>query len=144
MSMSPLLLLLTLIGFLFTISLSLVILLESYLFAYLLFLLFISGLIMMLMYFCSIILSEKHLLVADIYILSLFVLMILVSSSNSGSFCDFLGVEKLVYSEFYKLLKYTVIPYSVYSVFYIGYLFLCLIVVYEIVSRCGGPLRMKS
>lgn len=144
LSSGPLFLLIVLILFLFFVSLILALVLENYLFAYLVFLLFIRGLIIILMYFCRVILREKYLVYTDMWFLVRFLCILIGLSINYYKFfSDFQEKIKSLYFEFYGLLKYTFVYYRVYSLFFIGYLFICLIVVYEIVSRCGGPLRIK-
>nr|YP_087051.1 NADH dehydrogenase subunit 6 [Tetraleurodes acaciae]AAU14156.1 NADH dehydrogenase subunit 6 [Tetraleurodes acaciae] len=141
--MSPLVLVLMLIFVILLSVLFLSLAIRLYFFSYIVFLLFMSGAVMLLMYFCSVIFSEKSILLSDLsFLLVLFTLVFLFSSTSFFDLIYLINV-KFLYFEFLNLLKYLFYPYSIYSLFFISYLLVCLIVVYEIVKKCSGPLRMK-
>nr|YP_009027752.1 NADH dehydrogenase subunit 6 [Bemisia afer]AHC02245.1 NADH dehydrogenase subunit 6 [Bemisia afer] len=148
---SPMLLIIGLVGALISVSLFLVFVVNTYLYSYLVFMLFMSGVVILLMYMCGIILIEKSLIVNGAFPLAS---VGLVSMVLVGTFNGLWGINNILvcfnipqsslYFEFFSVMKFIYFSFNLFSLFFIVYLFICLIIIYEIVKKCTGPLRMKN
>lgn len=140
-SYRPLVLILGFLFYLLFIVIYLRFIMNSYFYSYLLFLLFVSGLIVIFIYLCRVILNEKFTL---INLLMLIVFIILFRFIN---FQFYVGIFDLNFNfrffEFYNLLKFFIYSYNLFSLFFVLYLLFCLIVVYELIKKVKGPLRFN-
>nr|AAS77041.1 NADH dehydrogenase subunit 6 [Aleurochiton aceris] len=143
MSYNPLFLILLLVLFLFYVVLLMVFYMNSYFYSYLVFLLFMSGLMVMFLYLCSVILNEKLVVNVKITVALLSLLVLTVISTNLIMFINNLTFN-IVYYEFYNLLKFFVYSYNIFSLFFMFYLLACLVVAYELIKKIKGPLRAKN
>nr|ALR69414.1 NADH dehydrogenase subunit 6 [Bemisia tabaci] len=113
-----------------------------------LFMLFMSGIVILLAYMCGVIIIEK---VSSIYKFYLTFIWILILISLFTQFIKFdfiyfhifITAIKINYYEFYFIFKFMLFPFNMLSIFFIIYLLLCLVIIYEIIKKCSGPLRMK-
>lgn len=142
LSVSPLFLVLVFVGYLFCFVLTLVFLINSYYYSYIIFLLFFRGLLVMFMYVCRIIFNEKLYLRAKLFFFSLIVFCVEVFRGG----VNFLALQEgfgIFYYEFCNLLKFFLFSFRIFSVFFVFYLFFCLIVIYEVIKKNSGPLRIS-
>nr|AAV40849.1 NADH dehydrogenase subunit 6 [Vasdavidius concursus] len=141
--MNPLILLLLFCLFLFYIVSTMGLILNFYFFSYVLFLLFMSGLIIMLMYVSSVLINEKFYLNFNLKILMMLFFMFFFISGKvflvSPKFYNYF----LVLGEFYEVFKVFLFPSNIYFLFFVGYLFFCLVMIFEILKKSKGPLRFK-
>lgn len=139
----PLLFIFFMLFFLVGMILLLTFILNSYFYSYILFILFVRGLIILFMYVCSIIVNEKLLVNLN----RLLVLSVVWGVGVFSSFFFFFFLDGgdwgLVYMEFVGLIKFYIFSINWLASFFIFYLFICLVVVYEILKKYRGPLRMK-
>lgn len=101
----------------------------------------------MLMYLCGIILIEKiNFGWGGYYILTLLVWLNLfwLIDWSEDLFTDLVGFKLDLYQEFTGVLNFLSYSFNLYTVYFVVYLFISLIIVYEIVKKCAGPLRIKS
>nr|ALR69324.1 NADH dehydrogenase subunit 6 [Bemisia tabaci] len=129
-------------------SIFLVFIINSYFYSFMLFMVFMSGIVVLLAYMCGVIIVEKVISVYKFY-LSLIWALVLVSlfnqiiKSDFNYFSIFISTFKINYYEFYFIFKFMMFPFSLFSFFLILYLLFCLMIIYEIIKKCSGPLRMK-
>nr|QPB46187.1 NADH dehydrogenase subunit 6 [Bemisia tabaci] len=129
-------------------SILLVFIINSYFYGFMLFMLFMSGIVILLAYMCGVIIIEK---VSSIYKFYLTFIWILILISLFTQFIKFdfiyfhifIMALKINYYEFYFMFKFMLFPFNLVSIFFIFYLLLCLVIIYEIIKKCSGPLRMK-
>nr|QPB46213.1 NADH dehydrogenase subunit 6 [Bemisia tabaci] len=129
-------------------SILLVFIVNSYFYGFMLFMLFMSGIVILLAYMCGVIIIEK---VSSIYKFYLTFIWILILISLFTQFIKFdfiyfhifITAIKINYYEFYFIFKFMLFPFNMLSIFFIIYLLLCLVIIYEIIKKCSGPLRMK-
>nr|ALR69427.1 NADH dehydrogenase subunit 6 [Bemisia tabaci] len=148
MMFDPLILILGFILILVFSSIFIVFIINSYFYSFMLFMLFMSGIVVLLTYMCGVIVIEKVVSSYKFYLSTIWVLLLSIFFAQfmEPDYCWFsiFGVIfKINYYEFYFILKFMFFPFNMLSFFLIFYLFLCLIVIYEIIKKCSGPLRMK-
>nr|ALC75992.1 NADH dehydrogenase subunit 6 [Bemisia afer] len=145
---NPVVLIIMFIFILILVILFLSFVINTYFYSYLVLMLFMSGIVVLLMYMCGIILIEKMLMFYKLNGLSLLILVGWVSlifmNSLSLEISCYLVNCLVYYFEFISVMKFIYFPFSLFSLFFIIYLFICLVVIYEIVKKCSGPLRMKN
>lgn len=134
----------TLMVFLIFVRLLLVFILSTYFYSYLVFLLFTRGVVIIIIYLCGVLIIDR----------SVSFNWLIVCLSVTASLCNPLLESPLVpgltesykivfHHDFYSINKFLWYPFSVVFMAFIIYLFACLIIVYEIVKKCEGPLRIK-
>nr|ALR69350.1 NADH dehydrogenase subunit 6 [Bemisia tabaci] len=129
-------------------SVVLVFVMNSYFYSFMLFTLFMSGIVVLLAYMCGVIVVEKVTGIYKLYmsLIWMFILLSLFSQIMKFDFTYFsvfISTLKINYYEFYFIFKFMLFPFSLFSFFLVFYLLVCLVVIYEIVKSCSGPLRMK-
>nr|ALR69286.1 NADH dehydrogenase subunit 6 [Bemisia tabaci] len=129
-------------------SISLVFIINSYFYSFMLFMVFMSGIVVLLAYMCGVIIVEKVTSVYKFYLSLIWVLVLLglvtqIIKSNFNYFSIFISTFKINYYEFYFIFKFMLFPFNLFSFFLIFYLLFCLMIIYEIIKKCSGPLRMK-
>lgn len=141
-SYSPLILILLFIYYLIIFVLRLIFVLNSYFYSYLTFLLFIRGLIVMLIYLCRVVLNEKLTLlrIRGLLMIPVFFVGLRIKSWDIVYDLNF----SLLIFDFYNLIKFFLFSYNMFSLFFILYLFFCLVVIYELLKGGKGPLRSNK
>nr|ALR69299.1 NADH dehydrogenase subunit 6 [Bemisia tabaci] len=129
-------------------SIFLVFIINSYFYSFLLFMVFMSGIVVLLAYMCGVIIVEKVTGVYKFYLSLIWILVLLsvsiqIVKSNFDYFSIFISTFKINHYEFYFLFKFMLFPFNLFSFFLIFYLLFCLMIIYEIIKKCSGPLRMK-
>nr|ARJ63880.1 NADH dehydrogenase subunit 6 [Bemisia emiliae] len=129
-------------------SIFLVFIINSYFYSFMLFMVFMSGVVVLLAYMCGVIIVEKAIGVYKFYLSLIWILVLLnlftqIISSNFNYFSIFISTFKINYYEFYFIFKFMLFPFNLFSFFLIFYLLFCLMIIYEIIKKCSGPLRMK-
>lgn len=126
----------------------LVFIINSYFYRFILFMVFIRGVVVLLAYMCGVIIVEKAIGVYKFYLRLIWILVLLnlstqIIRSNFNYFSIFISTFKINYYEFYFIFKFMLFPFNLFSFFLIFYLLFCLIIIYEIIKKCRGPLRIK-
>lgn len=126
----------------------LVFIVNSYFYRFLLFMLFIRGTVILLAYMCGVIIVEKISIIYKFYLRFIWILILgvlfgQIIKSNFIYFSIFVSTFKINLYEFYFVFKFMLVPFSLFSFFLIFYLLLCLLIIYEIIKKCRGPLRIK-
>nr|ARJ63367.1 NADH dehydrogenase subunit 6 [Bemisia tabaci] len=129
-------------------SISLVFIINSYFYSFMLFMLFMSGIVVLLAYMCGVIVVEKvtgiyKFYMSLIWMFALLSLFTQIIKFDFTYFSIFISTFKINYYEFYFIFKFMLFPFNLFSFFLIFYLLFCLMIIYEIIKNCSGPLRMK-
>ena len=145
---NPVVLIIMFIFILILVILFLSFVINTYFYRYLVLILFIRGIVVLLIYICGIILIEKILIFYKLNGLSLLILvgwirLIFINRLSLEIRCYLVNCL-VYYFEFISVMKFIYFPFRLFSLFFIIYLFICLVVIYEIVKKCSGPLRMKN
>nr|CAD5105740.1 NDH dehydrogenase subunit 6 [Singhiella simplex] len=130
--------------FLTVLSVSLVFMMKSYFYSYMVFMLFVSGVIVMMMYLCGVLSIGRSSLASWVAAWICLVGCVLWALGASAEVGWINPAALFLYCELFDLSKFTWLPFMLIFVVFINYLFFCMIIIYEIVKKCEGPLRMKS
>nr|AAS75443.1 NADH dehydrogenase subunit 6 [Neomaskellia andropogonis] len=141
MYFNPLILLIIFCFYLIFLVIMLSYYLKLYFYSYIIFLIFMSGLIITLMYVSSVIINEKlYFNVKYIMMFFIFGLMFLMLDKvfliHTFSFFYLNNLELI------SLMKFFSYPMMCFFFFFVVYLFFLLILVYEILKKSKGPLRV--
>lgn len=124
---------------------------NSYFYSFLVFMLFMRGVIVLFLYICGIVMIEKINFCFKRfvgYLVASGFLMIGAGFSPMRYYFtlvnEIFGFRDLeMYSEILAGLKYVDIYFSLFTLYFIFYLLICLIIVYEVIKVHSGPLRLK-